>query len=651
MQRVAAHGETIMTSAEIPCLAVLVLDPQDRIVEMNAAALELTQSSLAASVGQPVGAVLPALADVAPLGGQAEEMPRDIIVSSNGRQDCFEVRVTRLAGESSDAPGHVIILQAAAEHGRMKSQLREGEDLYRVTLDTMLEGCQIIDSEWRYVYVNDAAARQGRRSKEQLLGHKLTDVYPGVETAALFAVLQRCMVERTPQHLENEFVYPDGGRGWFDVSILPAPEGILVLSIDITARKQAETLLRQSVQSTSRQLEQETAERKQAEAAAEAERKRLHEVLEMLPAYVVLLAADFHVPFANRFFRERFGDADGRRCYEYLFSRTEACENCESFKALYNVAPPRWEWTGPDGRDYDIYDFPFTDADGSLLVMEMGIDITERKHAEAALQQANETLERRVAERTAELTASEERLRQSAARLQAQNAELEAFGHTVAHDLKNPLTTVLGYAQSMARSTTLAANPRWEKAVHNIAASAQRMRRIIDALLLLAAARDEDVPHEPLDMVGIVTEAQARLGEDIAELEAELTVPRRWPKAVGYTPWVEEVWINLLSNALRYGGRPPHIELGAAIVPGGQARFWVRDDGPGLAPEARAELFTPFTRLHQIGSGGHGLGLSIVQRIVEKLGGSVGVESEAGQGSVFYFTLPLATRSGDVPPR
>jgi PAS domain S-box-containing protein len=138
---------------------------------------------------------------------------------------------------------------------------------------------------------------------------------------------------------------------------------------------------------------------------------RLHDVLEMLPVYVVLLTPDHHVPFANRFFRERFGESQGRRCFEYLFGREEPCEICETYKVLQTGAPHHWEWTGPDGRDYDIYDFPFTDTDGSPLIMEMGIDITERKRAENALKESNETLEQRVADRTAELAASEGRYR------------------------------------------------------------------------------------------------------------------------------------------------------------------------------------------------------------------------------------------------
>jgi two-component system sensor histidine kinase/response regulator len=146
----------------------------------------------------------------------------------------------------------------------------------------------------------------------------------------------------------------------------------------------------------------------------------------------------------------------------------------------------------------------------------------------------------------------------------------------------------------------------------------------------------------PLDIGCIVDEARQRLAHMIAESKAEIILPQDWPLASGYAPWVEEVWANYLSNALKYGGRPPRIELGATEQSDGWVRFWVRDNGPGLTPEQQARLFAPFTRLDRVRAQGHGLGLSIVRRIVEKLGGSVGVESSGvpGQGSVFYFTLP-----------
>ena len=119
-------------------------------------------------------------------------------------------------------------------------------------------------------------------------------------------------------------------------------------------------------------------------------------------------------------------------------------------------------------------------------------------------------------------------------------------------------------------------------------------------------------------------------------------MPDDWPVAVGYASWVEEVWANYISNGLKYGGQPPRLKLGATEQADGMVRFWVQDNGPGLEPDAQAKLFVPFTQLDQIRVAGHGLGLSIVRRIVEKLGGQVGVESKGipGQGCLFFFTLP-----------
>jgi PAS domain-containing protein len=131
----------------------------------------------------------------------------------------------------------------------------------------------------------------------------------------------------------------------------------------------------------SQAIDKMTGSLRQMNLTLDTERQRFFAVLEMLPAYVVLLTPDYHVAFANRTFIELFGEDQGRRCYEYLFGRTEPCEICKTFNVLQTNAPQRWEWTGPNGRSYDVYDYPFPDMDG-LLIMEMGVDITERKQAQ-----------------------------------------------------------------------------------------------------------------------------------------------------------------------------------------------------------------------------------------------------------------------------
>ena len=245
------------------------------------------------------------------------------------------------------------------------------------------------------------------------------------------------------------------------------------------------------------------------------------------------------------------------------------------------------------------------------------------------LQQANKDLEQKLDE------------------LQARNAELDAFAHTVAHDLKNPLSTVLGFAHLLAqRPEMFESQDEMAKEAGRILSGAKKMNDIIESLLLLAGVRKEMVALSPLDMGKIVAEVHERLGALINEYQPEIILPPSWPQADGYAPWIEEVWANYLSNAMKYGGQPPRVELGAEPVNGADGkpmvRFWTRDNGPGLSPEDQTKLFTPFTRIHVTRAKGHGLGLSIVQRIVEKFGGEVGVVSQPGQGSTFYFTLPAS---------
>jgi two-component system sensor histidine kinase/response regulator len=229
--------------------------------------------------------------------------------------------------------------------------------------------------------------------------------------------------------------------------------------------------------------------------------------------------------------------------------------------------------------------------------------------------------------------------------LEASNEELDAFAHTVAHDLKGPLVSMIGYAQVLeSRHTALPAEELGDY-LHSIAKGGGKMTNIIDELLLLASARQmTDVDTSPLDMASIVDQVRQRLDYMIEEYQAEIVLPGAWPASWGHGPWVEEVWTNYISNALKYGGQPPRVELGATGQDDDTVRFWVRDNGAGLTPEEQDRLFTPFTRLDQVRAKGHGLGLSIVRRIVERLGGQVSVESQVGQGSVFSFTLPATPR-------
>ncbi len=234
---------------------------------------------------------------------------------------------------------------------------------------------------------------------------------------------------------------------------------------------------------------------------------------------------------------------------------------------------------------------------------------------------------------------AEEALRRQTEELEARNQELDAYAHTVAHDLKSPLASLVGFSHLLQRRQ--ASPEKTAEMLKFINESARRMTSIIDELLLLASVRKmEDIPMAPLEMGDVLSEVVKRLADMIDGYQATLTLPDAWPVAWGYGPWVQEVWVNYISNAIKYGGPTPHIVLGFEELADNQVRFWVRDSGPGILPEKQAHLFSAFMRLDHSHTEGHGLGLSIVQRIVRKLGGDVGVVSAVGAGSEFYFTLP-----------
>jgi len=142
-------------------------------------------------------------------------------------------------------------------------------------------------------------------------------------------------------------------------------------------------------------------------------------------------------------------------------------------------------------------------------------------------------------------------------------------------------------------------------------------------------------------MQSIVNDAINRLKQQSESRNATFILPETWPEVLGHPQWIEEVWVNLISNAIKYGGNPPEIVMGCEKKSKGTQRFWIQDNGNGLPAGLLKKLFNDFERLDKKSIEGHGLGLSITKRIIEKLGGQVMVSSEnhPGKGCVFSFTL------------
>jgi len=398
---------------------------------------------------------------------------------------------------------------------------------------------------------------------------------------------------------------------------------------DITDRKRAEEVL------------QEIEARRKVFEAVEVERRRLFDVLETMPAMVCLLTADYHIAFANRAFRDKFGEDHGRHCYEYCFGVAEPCEFCESYNVLKTGQPHHWEVTGPDGSVIEAHDYPFTDADGSPLILEMDVDITERKRAEAVLRDMNEILERRVAERIAELNES---------KMQA-----ELYLDLMGHDISNMHQIAMGQLELaneiMDEEGGLKAEEK--ELIETPLSTLNRSARLIENVRKLQCMRRGEFKEESIDLndllSNIVKEHEFMLPADSIKFVCD------GPRRVMANKLLHDVFSNLIGNAIKHSdGNGVNINIRPETASENGKNYHkvsVEDTGPGVPDDMKDRVFNRLQR-GDTKARGLGLGLYIVNALVESYHGKVWVEDRVQgdykKGSRFVVLLPaLEDSNGD----
>jgi len=375
--------------------AVIATNTLGNITFMNSEAEELTGWTLSEASLKPINEVFNIVNEQSRVEVEnpvSKVLEKGMIVGLANHTVLIRKNKTEVAIDDSGAPikdkdgkttGVVLIFRDITERKKAEEELKDSGERLQHALEAGelgLWGLDVITGKaWRTLQ-HDKIFGYNSLLPEWTYQMFLSHVLPE-DRAMVDEQFGGAISKRTEWNFECRIQKHDGQQRWIWAQGKPkfdekhAVVQMIGLVKDITERKKTEEALNK----LNEELEEKVLKRTKDVSA---ERQRLYNVLETLPAYVVLLDKDYCVPFANKVFRERFGESHGRRCYDFLFKRESPCENCETYKVLKTNGPHRWEWTGPDGRDYDIYDFPFVEADGSTLILEMGIDITERKQAE-----------------------------------------------------------------------------------------------------------------------------------------------------------------------------------------------------------------------------------------------------------------------------
>jgi PAS domain S-box-containing protein len=507
------------------------------------------------------------------------------------------------------------IIQDITEKVRAEEKIREDEKRYRETLDSMIEGCQIIDFNWKYVYVNPTAAKQGQRVPDQLIGKTMTEVYPGIEHTLLYSKLQQCMDARVEEQFENEFSLPDGSKGWFDLRIQPSPEGLFILSSDISERKRAEQFLR------------DYNERYRILSKATNDAIWDWDILN-------------DVEIWNHGMQTIFGYSEQEiRATKIWWKAKVHVEDYQrvdtDITAAFNKKESNWSsqyrYLCADGSYKHVFDRAYIIYEDEKPVRMIGAmqDITE-------VVQYREGLERMVQERTRKLNL--------ALKKEKELVEMKSkFVSIASHEFRTPLTTIALATGFIKKYKKRISTEVLDEKLEGIKKQVDHMTYLLDDVLTIGKAEAGKIEVKPSQ---IQLDFFRQLAEEVVQSKSvthklQFVQNCKVPSISSSEKLIRNIVINLLTNAVKFS--PGKKEVFMEVSCDAQNLFIViRDQGLGIPVKDKKNLFTSFVRGSNVGTiEGTGLGLSIAKKAVELLNGSMQVKSKLKKGTEFKVTLPL----------
>jgi PAS domain S-box-containing protein len=589
----------------------------DRLVADEFTARLFSIKADAAAIGLPAEAYLKAVFEkdrlsVADALARAIKSCGHYDIEYRVRQESGELRWLKARGRvDSDGAGNAVRF-----HGAVMdiTDLKRTEGRIRRLIDSDVQGVMFWNSKGEITAGNDAFLR--------IVGYTREDLEAGrVGWAAMtppeYAHLDRRSLEElaatgvcTP--FEKEYSRKDGSR----VPILlgaaifeDSPDEGVCFVLDITERKRVE-------------------EERQASEA------RYRMLFDYAPDGIVIVDSKGYYLNANASICRMLGytrdEIIGLNATD-IVAAAEIPRIGEALDVIKSKADYQREWQlrRKDGAVFAVDTIAAAMPDGNLLAMIR--DITERKQAQAQIQQLNSELEQRVIERTAQLEAA--------------NKELEAFSYSVSHDLRAPLRAVDGFSQAVLEDYGPKLPDGCREDLQTIRNGAQKMGQLIDDLLTFSRLSRLPLSKSAVDTGKLVCSVLGEMKRQQKGRQIDLRIADL-PPCQADPALLKQIWINLLSNALKYSGKRETavIEIGCTLEKG-QNVYFVRDNGTGFDMKYAHKLFGVFQRLHRAEDyEGTGVGLAIVQRVVHRHGGRIWAESAVNSGATFYFTLEEATK-------
>lgn len=616
--------------------AIFMLDPEGHITSWNPGAQRLHGYHPDEVQGRPVSLVY--MPEDAATGKPAHDLKTAAVTGrfeeegqrmrKSGKRFWSHVVITPLRDATGQLRGYAHVTRDITTRRQMEDSLLKSEALKTAILDTALDAIISIDQaglvqEWNraaesiFGYSRDAAV--GRSVDRLIIPTALLKLYH--EGVANYLMTGAGSLVGKP--IELSLRRSDGSEFKAEMAIsrilTETPPRCTALIRDITERKRAEEELRHS-------------------------EERLRMMVDGVKTYAIFLL-----------------DAQGR-----VASWNSGAERLKGYREEEIVGKPFAAFFAPEDVDAGAPEQILKRAaaegqaqysgwrlrkDGSRFWVEgvvtvlrdehgrvrgyskIAHDITRQREADEAIHRLNTTLEERVRERTAQLETA--------------NQELEAFSYSVSHDLRAPLLHISGYADMLSAEAGSQLDEKSKEHLRVIADGARQMGNLIDALLEFSRMGRAEMRRQLVDVAALVEEARRTLRRDMEHRDVEWNI-HRMPEARGDPIMLKQVFVNLLSNALKYTRSMPRTRIEVGVQPGDQETiFFVRDNGVGFNMEFARKLFGVFQRLHPAREfEGTGIGLANVRRIIQRHGGRVWAEAAVGKGATFYFSLPTKLNGG-----